>query len=338
MFPIFGSTTPSIGAAVSGGTANRILYVDSSGNLAGSTSLTYDDSTKRLTVGTGAGGLTLGTQGSTSGIWNKSVTPSGSNAYIIGDANDTYVQTGASGGSLYLQPGGTTKLTLTNTAGLGLSIAAGTAASAVSLLSGTQTRNFTTSATDYVSLAFTTTATHASDNYLNITDDAASVFSVGLGGNGIFAGTLNATGVITTGGYFRTTNGNAYWSDGSVIGTGVVYGFSSTTSGGGGADAAISRGGAAGVVAVGTGAAGSVAGQLHAGMLQASLGTALTLTQGAIGMSKMTASGSAPGASGLKLEVVCGTNAGTAKITALAGTSTTAVTVLDNIGAGVTGC
>lgn len=64
----------------------------------------------------------------------------------------------------------------------------------------------------------------------------------------------------------------------------------------------------------------------------------LTLTTGAVGLSKMTASASAPGAGGGKLELVCGTNAGTAKLIIYAGTSGTAVTVVDNIGAGVTGC
>jgi len=66
--------------------------------------------------------------------------------------------------------------------------------------------------------------------------------------------------------------------------------------------------------------------------------TPLTLSTGEIGITKITASGTAPGAAGAKLSIVCGTNAGTAKIIAYAGTSTTAVTVLDNIGAGVTGC
>lgn len=116
-----------------------------------------------------------------------------------------------------------------------------------------------------------------------------------------------------------------------------ILGISATTSADGSADIAFSRL-ASGKAAVGTGAAGNLGGELHAGMLQASLGTALTLTAGAIGMSKMTASGSAPGASGLKLEVVCGTNAGSAKLIAYAGTSTSATTVLDNIGSGVTGC
>jgi hypothetical protein len=67
-------------------------------------------------------------------------------------------------------------------------------------------------------------------------------------------------------------------------------------------------------------------------------GASLTLTTGALGLSKMTASGSAPGAAGGKLELVCGTNAGTAKLTVSAGTSSTPATVLDNIGSGVTGC
>lgn len=66
--------------------------------------------------------------------------------------------------------------------------------------------------------------------------------------------------------------------------------------------------------------------------------TPLTLTAGALGMSKITASGTAPGAAGAKFEVVCGTNAGTAKLIMAAGTSATAVTVIDNVGAGVTGC
>lgn len=64
----------------------------------------------------------------------------------------------------------------------------------------------------------------------------------------------------------------------------------------------------------------------------------LTLTAGAIGMAKIAASASAPGAAGGKVELVCGTNAGTAKLVAYAGTSGTAATILDNIGAGVSGC
>ena len=66
--------------------------------------------------------------------------------------------------------------------------------------------------------------------------------------------------------------------------------------------------------------------------------TPLALTAGAIGFTKITASGSAPGAAGAKEEWVCGTGAGTAKKIAYAGTSATAVTIVDNVGTGVTGC
>jgi len=58
----------------------------------------------------------------------------------------------------------------------------------------------------------------------------------------------------------------------------------------------------------------------------------------AVVMTKVTASGTAPGAANVKFEAVCGTGAGTAKIQAYAGTSATPTTVVDNVGAGVTGC
>lgn len=87
----------------------------------------------------------------------------------------------------------------------------------------------------------------------------------------------------------------------------------------------------------GTGAKLQVTGQGTIGNLLLGA-SALTLTTGALGMGKMTASASAPGAGGSKFEVVCGTNAGSAKLTMLAGTSATPVTVVDNVGSGVTGC
>lgn len=64
----------------------------------------------------------------------------------------------------------------------------------------------------------------------------------------------------------------------------------------------------------------------------------LTVSAGSVGLTKITASAAAAGAAGGKIELVCGTNSGTAKLIAYAGTSTTAVTILDNIGSGVTGC
>jgi hypothetical protein len=60
----------------------------------------------------------------------------------------------------------------------------------------------------------------------------------------------------------------------------------------------------------------------------------LLMSQGELGLSTITASGTAPGAGGVKFEAVCGTTAGTAKIIAYAGTSTTPVTIVDRIGSG----
>jgi hypothetical protein len=51
-----------------------------------------------------------------------------------------------------------------------------------------------------------------------------------------------------------------------------------------------------------------------------------------------SSSAAAPGATNIRLKMLCGTNAGTAKLVAMGGTSTSTFTVLDNIGAGVTGC
>lgn len=66
--------------------------------------------------------------------------------------------------------------------------------------------------------------------------------------------------------------------------------------------------------------------------------TNLTTNAGALGMTTVTAAASAPGAAGGKIEVRCGTGAGTLKIVAYGGTSSTGTTVIDNVGAGVTGC
>jgi hypothetical protein len=64
--------------------------------------------------------------------------------------------------------------------------------------------------------------------------------------------------------------------------------------------------------------------------------TGQTLAAGELGMGEITASGSAPGASSAKMEWVTGTNANTCKLIAYAGTSSTPVTIVDNVGAGCT--
>jgi hypothetical protein len=73
-------------------------------------------------------------------------------------------------------------------------------------------------------------------------------------------------------------------------------------------------------------------------MLGTNSGLALGVVAAELGFQRIAATGTAAGAGGGKLELVCGTNSGTAKLIAYAGTSTTPVTLLDNIGAGNTGC
>lgn len=59
---------------------------------------------------------------------------------------------------------------------------------------------------------------------------------------------------------------------------------------------------------------------------------------GATTLAKLSTPAAGPGAGYGALAMVCGTNAGTLKLIAMGGTSATPVTVLDNIGSGVTGC
>jgi hypothetical protein len=67
-------------------------------------------------------------------------------------------------------------------------------------------------------------------------------------------------------------------------------------------------------------------------------GPACVTLSKSFGSNIVTPSDTAPGATGMKIETVCGTNSGTAKIIVYAGTSNTPTTLLDNIGSGVRGC
>ena len=338
------------------GAANSVPFFGGAANaLTDSSSLTYDDSTKRLTVGTGSGtsaGIQQGYAGASgqSGVWSTIDTVGVSTVRLGMTSGHTYI--GApSGGSVFLGNVGIAAGTKANTgaaAGEGFAITAGTATTDVAALSVTRTNNNAAVATG-VKFAFTDTTSAAGFLPFQILGEASgttNLLSIGKTGTVTLAASATlalSSGDLTVSPFILSTLGirastvaQLTTSTDSVrVGSGNVIGFSSSADvGAAGSDTGYSRGGA-GIHAFGTGAAGSVAGQLHAGMLQASLGTALTLTQGAIGRSKMTASGSAPGATGAKFEVVAGTNAGTAKLIMYAGTSTTATTIIDNVGSGV---
>ena len=152
--------------------ANQVLFGSAVNAVGESTSLTYDDTAKRLTVGSGTGtssGWTVGYFGLTgvSGIWSTAVgAPSGTN-YAIG-AFGTGVTLNAPANGTIAYKVGNVALGIfggltdgVGVAGAGLTLTAGTAASAVSALSLTQTWNYNGAAINAVDWTFTDTASHA---------------------------------------------------------------------------------------------------------------------------------------------------------------------------------
>lgn len=141
------------------------------------------------------------------------------------------------------------------------------------------------------------------------------------------------------GNYFAVDN-----QAGNVLVTSVaMWGWSSSsTNAFGGTDTTFSRV-SAGLMQIGTTAANAL-GSINLANLTASgkimIGSAssLALNTGEVGMATIAASGSAPGPSGGKFEMICGTNSGSIKLIMYGGTSTTPITIVDNVGAGATGC
>ena len=124
-----GSAIGRIGASVIGGTANSVLFLGTGGVLDESTLLTYDDSTKRLTVGTGSGtsaGLHLGyaTISGFGGFHSTGVTPSATNYALIASATSTQMNATS---TLSFNISDVPKMQQAATAGAGPSITAGTA-------------------------------------------------------------------------------------------------------------------------------------------------------------------------------------------------------------------
>ena len=148
MFSIGGGTGGGrIGASVSGGTATRILYVDASGNLAGSANLVFDATNVRFTVGTGSGtsaGAVLGYAGSSGlgKLWGTHAAAGTTNYVLVWDNNSTSINapSNATAGQVAINIADVAKFTQAGTAGAGPSITMGTATTDVGM-SWTQTWN-----------------------------------------------------------------------------------------------------------------------------------------------------------------------------------------------------
>lgn len=170
-------------------------------------------------------------------------------------------------------------------------------------------------------------------------------------GNGIpFLSTLTASS--DTFDFAATTHGIAFnQSSAGVVGflsdnlTAIIinYTFRSGTLGwatgiNSAPDTALARN-AAGIVEVNNGTPGTFRdltkrNDISSGYTMIGSSTAATLSAGEQGMTKITASGTAPGAGSAKFEWTAGTNAGSCKLISYAGTSTTPVTIVDNVGSG----
>ena len=155
----------AIGDAVSGGTATRLLYVDGSGNLGESANLTFVDSTKLLSVGTGSGTsagwqLGYGTSSGYSGLWSTVATADTNDYVLLVAGGQTYLG-GGTANTINISPNGTVdKVTHVATSGAGPSITAGTATTDVAALSLTRTNNDAAVATG-VKWTFTDTTSAA---------------------------------------------------------------------------------------------------------------------------------------------------------------------------------
>ena len=193
-----------------------------------------------------------------------------------------------------------------------------TGSGATSMVSLAGTIN-TSGVPEVFKLAMTTTAAAAGSNIL-----------------ALYAGVAGASPR-----FFVDFNGNVGTVGNSIIGAGGSYSFGTLTAGGGinntkgGMEALADgqfgffdhTGGKEAVLNIVANGNLAINGPSSANGMLSLNATALTLTAGAFGVPKMTASGSAPGASGAKMEWVCGTNSGSLKMIIIAGTSATAVTV-----------
>ena len=269
------------------GAANSVPFFGGAGNaLIDSSSLTYDDSTKRLTVGTGSGTSSgwiagyFGVSGN-SGIWWSGDTPSTSNYRYRVDSGGTYV----GGPNVRITANDVTKILQLGTAGEGPSITAGTAATnAQRALSISQTWTDGTSSNIGIVGNFDLGATGtATGKLLSLQAGAAGtteVFAVDyLGAAALAAGTVSAPAITLAGdtatGWYRNADNQWTWSSNgtpyfSLVQSGtnmlrmassVIANWSSTNNSTGSADTAISRV-SAGVLGVGTGAPGSFSGSL----------------------------------------------------------------------------
>lgn len=219
-----GSISGNGGTAVTGGGANRVLYEDSSQNVATDANFLRDPVANTLTVGSGSGanaGVTIGNaQSGFGGIFWTNTTPSGiGNAAVWGNANDTNINSPSASGGVTIRNGGTIKITQNGTAGAGPSITgsvaiAGTCVSFGGVASETECVKATSAIADAVATAtYTVTIPNAAHSA------AIKVTFAGSAGAG---GAVGANEATATSSYDITVTRTAGANAAAIIST--VYG------------------------------------------------------------------------------------------------------------------
>lgn len=278
---VLGDGAAAIGSTVTSGTAGSVLFVGAGPVLAqDNTNFNYTTSSgPRLQVGSGSttsAGWVAG-YGALSGIsalWHSGGTLTDySTAVLFANTLDTYIR---GPNQILFQTTTGTKIAQYNTAGQGPSITAGTATTDVAALSVTQTWNNAAAATG-VKIAITDTTSAAGALPLQVLGGASATTNLlSLGKTGQLVVGDATDGRVTTKA-FVAYNGSDYGAIlqyatsgvfGGVIGglalssaNGVVW-DSTTSAAAGSEDSGLSRI-SAGIIGVGTGAAGSIAGGIQ---------------------------------------------------------------------------
>jgi len=284
-FSAAGAAAWAAGFGVAGATVGGIPYCPTATSEETSANLLYTETSgPRLQVGSGSGansGFIIGARGTNNdGVIFATNSPT--EVVFRSNGGDTVV---AAATNVYINHGGGTKAQFNATAGRGPDIYAGTAASAVSALTLTQTWNYNTAAIQGVDWTFTDTSSHANTNAFRIRGGAAgttSLLEVSKAGITLSPNFRTSAGSVSVSsiGPSAETNSGFWFEAGSTIGSiagnnihftsaslfrlksSLILGWASgdpyTTN----ADTGFSRI-SAGVIGVGTGAAGSVAGQLN---------------------------------------------------------------------------
>ena len=142
--------------------------------------------------------------------------------------------------------------------------------------------------------------------------------------NGTVGATTPTTGKFTT----LVAGGTDNTGIDVVNGSSSVRTFLRYNASAGGYIGVMASGGGASIQMLGTG------GGYYAPMITFGSAAAATGSSGEVAVTKMTASGTAPGAGFCKIFAEAGTTGGTCRLSAYCGTSTTKKTILDDIGAG----